>query len=62
MHKIALASSSSLLEEDINCLAWLDKQSRNSIIYVSLGSMAFMDIKELVEMAWGLANNKQPFL
>jgi hypothetical protein len=62
MHKIASASSSSLLEEDISCLAWLDKQSSNSVIYVSLGSVAFMDVKELVEMAWGLARSKQPFL
>ena len=62
MHKIASASLSSLLEEDTNCLAWLDKQSCNSIIYVSLGSVAFMDVKEFVEMAWGLAHNKQPFL
>ncbi|XP_059430989.1 UDP-glycosyltransferase 76E2-like [Corylus avellana] len=62
MHKIASASSSSLLEEDSSCLAWLDKQSCNSVIYVSLGSVAFMDAKELVEMAWGLAHSKQPFL
>jgi hypothetical protein len=62
MHKIASASSSSLLEEDTSCLAWLDKQSCNSVIYVSLGSVAFMDVKELVEMAWGLARGKQPFL
>ncbi|XP_059430402.1 UDP-glycosyltransferase 76E2-like [Corylus avellana] len=62
MHRIALASSSSLLEEDTNCLAWLDKQSCKSVIYVSLGSVVFMDVKELVEMAWGLANSKQPFL
>jgi len=62
MHKIALASSSSLLEEDTSCLTWLHKQSCNSVIYVSLGSIAFMDVKELVEMAWGLANSQQPFL
>ncbi|XP_059430955.1 UDP-glycosyltransferase 76E2-like [Corylus avellana] len=62
MHKIASASSSSLWEEDNSCLAWLDKQSCNSVIYVSLGSLAFMDAKELVEMAWGLVNSQQPFL
>ena len=62
MHKSASASSSSLLKEDTSCLAWLDKQNCNSVIYVSLGSLAFMDVKELVEMAWGLANSKQPFL
>jgi UDP:flavonoid glycosyltransferase YjiC (YdhE family) len=62
MHKIASASSSSLWEEDNSCLAWLDKQSCNSVVYVSLGSLAFVDAKELIEMAWGLANSQQPFL
>jgi len=62
MHRIASASSSSLLEEDTSCLTWLDEQSCNSVIYVSLGSISFMDVKDLVEMAWGLANSQQPFL
>jgi hypothetical protein len=62
MHRISSASSSSLLEEDISCMTWLDKQSYDSVIYVSLGSLAFMDVKELVEMGWGLANSQQPFL
>jgi UDP:flavonoid glycosyltransferase YjiC (YdhE family) len=62
MHRVASASSSSVLEEDTSCLAWLDKQSCKSVIYVSLGSLSFMDTKELVEMAWGLANSQQPFL
>ncbi|XP_038707648.1 UDP-glucose iridoid glucosyltransferase-like isoform X2 [Tripterygium wilfordii] len=62
MHKFAPTSSSSLLEEDTSCITWLDKQTRNSVLYVSLGSLALMDISELTEMAWGLANSKQPFL
>ncbi|BFG34036.1 hypothetical protein CerSpe_203100 [Prunus speciosa] len=63
LHKIATAaSSSSLLEEDTSCIAWLDKQSHNSVIYVSLGSLAFISEKELFEMAWGLINSGQPFL
>ena len=61
-HKIAPATSSSLMEEDNSCIAWLDEQMRNSVIYVSLGSIASMKKKELAEMAWGLANSKQPFL
>jgi UDP:flavonoid glycosyltransferase YjiC (YdhE family) len=62
MHSFALASSTSLLEEDNSCLAWLDQQSCNSVIYVSLGSIAYMDVKQVVEMAWGLVNSQQPFL
>ncbi|XP_048425027.1 UDP-glucose iridoid glucosyltransferase-like [Pyrus x bretschneideri] len=61
-HKIEAAASSSLLEVDTSCIAWLDKQSNNSVIYVSLGSVASISEKELTEMAWGLANSKQPFL
>ncbi|TXG74217.1 hypothetical protein EZV62_002796 [Acer yangbiense] len=66
LHKLAPAASSSttssLIEEDKSCIAWLDKQTKNSVIYVSLGSIASLDEKELTEMAWGLANSKQPFL
>lgn len=44
-------------------MRWLDKQTNdNSIIYVSLGSITQIDENELAEMAWGLANNNQPFL
>ncbi|KAM5583469.1 UDP-glycosyltransferase 76E2 [Rosa sericea] len=62
LHKITTAASSSLLEEDKSCIEWLDKQSHKSVIYVSLGSIAYIGEKELAEMAWGLANSKQPFL
>lgn len=62
IHKMAPACSSSLLEEDTSCMTWLDKQIENSVIYVSLGSVASVDEKELAEMAWGLANSGQPFL
>jgi hypothetical protein len=27
-----------------------------------LGSIAFMDVKELIEMGWRLVNSQQPFL
>uniref|UniRef100_A0A2N9F4Y5 Glycosyltransferase n=1 Tax=Fagus sylvatica TaxID=28930 RepID=A0A2N9F4Y5_FAGSY len=63
-HKLAppSASSTSLLKEDTSCISWLDKQAPNSVIYISFGSMVSMDEKELVEIAWGLANSEQPFL
>nr|POE84329.1 udp-glucose iridoid glucosyltransferase [Quercus suber] len=54
--------NSSLLKEDASCMAWLEKQTKNSVIYVSLGSIAAMDEREIVEMAWGLANSQQRFL
>lgn len=62
LHKLAPPSSSSLLEEDSSCITWLDKQSPKSVIYVSWGSLACMDAKDLAEVAWGLANSNQPFL
>ncbi|CAL5424502.1 unnamed protein product [Camellia sinensis] len=54
--------STSLLEENINCISWLDKQAPNSVLYISLGSLASVNETELVEMAWGLANSGQTFL
>lgn len=51
-----------MLEEETDCLLWLDKQANNSVIYVSLGSLASMEAGEFAEMAWGLANSGQPFL
>ncbi|CAK9147433.1 unnamed protein product [Ilex paraguariensis] len=63
LHKMAPSSSSTnLLQEDIKCIAWLDKQAPNSVLYVSLGSLVTMDEKELIEIAWGLANSDHPFL
>ncbi|KAK8572401.1 hypothetical protein V6N13_047999 [Hibiscus sabdariffa] len=62
LHGVAPTSSSSLIKEDRSCITWLDKQIENSVVYVSLGSLASIDKKELAEMAWGLANSNQPFL
>ncbi|KAF3454616.1 hypothetical protein FNV43_RR05064 [Rhamnella rubrinervis] len=44
LHKTAqITTSTSYLKEDANCISWLDKQSQNSVIYVSLGSIASID-------------------
>ncbi|KAK8562375.1 hypothetical protein V6N13_019025 [Hibiscus sabdariffa] len=61
-HKLAPMVCSSLLAEDDKCISWLDKQSPKSVIYVSFGSIASIDRRELMETAWGLANSKEPFL
>ncbi|XP_048140022.1 UDP-glycosyltransferase 76E2-like isoform X2 [Rhodamnia argentea] len=62
LHKFSPTSAVSLLQEDTGCIPWLDKQTHNSVIYVSLGSVAHMNQDQLSEMAWGLANSKEPFL
>ncbi|KHN17866.1 UDP-glycosyltransferase 76F1 [Glycine soja] len=56
------ASSTSLLTPDRSCMSWLDQQDRNSVVYVSFGSIAAISEAEFLEIAWGLANSKQPFL
>ncbi|CAN6171497.1 unnamed protein product [Urochloa humidicola] len=62
LHKISSGTESSLLAQDQTCLKWLDKQEADSVLYVSLGSLASMDEKEMLETAWGLANSQRPFL
>ncbi|RID70439.1 hypothetical protein BRARA_C02459 [Brassica rapa] len=52
----------SLFEEERNCLEWLDKQETNSVIYISMGSLAMTQKEEFVEMAMGLIQSNQPFL
>ncbi|XP_073128146.1 UDP-glycosyltransferase 76B1-like [Henckelia pumila] len=61
-HKFFSAASSSLLTQDRSSISWLDTQKTNSVLYVSFGSLAAMDGKTLIEVAWGLANSMQPFL
>ncbi|KAL3500294.1 hypothetical protein ACH5RR_039387 [Cinchona calisaya] len=56
------AASTSFLEEDQSCISWLDKQAPNSVLYISLGSIAIIGKKKLTETAWGLANSGIPFL
>lgn len=61
-HKYFHASSSSLLAQDQTSISWLDKHPHNSVLYVSFGSLANIEESEFLEIAWGLANSKQPFL
>lgn len=62
LHITASSPGPSLLEEDRSCLEWLNKQKPRSVIYISLGSKAHIEIKEMLEMALGLSNSNQPFL
>ncbi|KAF3953034.1 hypothetical protein CMV_021475 [Castanea mollissima] len=51
-----------LWKEETECLNWLNSKEPNSVIYVSFGSVAVMTPSQLVEIGWGLANSKHPFL
>ncbi|RDX75122.1 UDP-glucose iridoid glucosyltransferase [Mucuna pruriens] len=64
LHMIAeeYSSSSTFVEQDYSCIGWLNNQETKSVLYVSLGSIASWDEKELTEVACGLANSQQNFL
>ncbi|GMN30774.1 hypothetical protein TIFTF001_050694 [Ficus carica] len=63
LHIMTPGISSGLIKEERSCLLWLDKQPRNSVIYVGgSGSIASLSGKEVTETAWELANGKQAFL
>ncbi|XP_028775670.1 UDP-glucose iridoid glucosyltransferase-like isoform X2 [Neltuma alba] len=61
-HGMAPDSSSSFLEQDHSCIAWLHEQAPRSVLYVSLGSIITWEEKELTEMVYGLLSSKQKFL
>ncbi|GLJ48501.1 hypothetical protein SUGI_1023560 [Cryptomeria japonica] len=47
---------------DVDCLEWLDKQSTQSVIYVSFGSLAVWSQSQVEEFAAGLEATQRPFL
>lgn len=61
-HKQAPAFTSSLLAPERDCISWLSAHAPNSVLYISFGSIAAVDEADFLEIAWGLANSKQPFL
>ncbi|TVU25594.1 hypothetical protein EJB05_28096, partial [Eragrostis curvula] len=64
LNKLSPVAKTSLyeLQQDRRCLDWLDTQEPGSVIYVSFGSLAAMEPHEFMELAWGLADSKRPFL
>ncbi|KAL1322800.1 hypothetical protein HN51_067801 [Arachis hypogaea] len=54
--------SSSFWQEDTTCLEWLDQQQPQSVVYVSFGSLAVMESKQLKELALALDLIDKPFL
>ncbi|KAI5656461.1 hypothetical protein M9H77_25254 [Catharanthus roseus] len=45
-----------------SCITWLNKRSENSVIYVSFGSLAELNTKQMEELAWGLRSSNNYFL
>ncbi|KAM0954108.1 putative 7-deoxyloganetic acid glucosyltransferase [Dioscorea sansibarensis] len=56
------ASSTSLLQENRTCMAWLDNQPDKSVVYVSFGSVAEVSREELMEFWEGLVDSGHRFL
>lgn len=57
-----LASSTSFLQEDRSCLAWLDLQPLQSVVYVSFGSFTVTTKNQMMEFWHGLVNSGRRFL
>lgn len=62
LHMIANDDDDDSSSKNESCIRWLNKQARKSVLYVSLGTIASWDEKELTEVACGLANSRQKFL
>ncbi|KAG9141841.1 hypothetical protein Leryth_013962 [Lithospermum erythrorhizon] len=50
------------MEENTECLEWLDKKEPKSVVYVNYGSVIKMADKNVQEFARGLANSMHNFL
>ncbi|XP_021732381.1 UDP-glycosyltransferase 76B1-like [Chenopodium quinoa] len=48
--------------QDHSSITWLNTQAPNSVLYVCFGTIAAISKDQFEEIAWGLANSKQPFL
>ncbi|KAK4725392.1 hypothetical protein R3W88_028171 [Solanum pinnatisectum] len=49
-------------EQTHKCFSWLDKQERNSVIYVSFGSTTTLSKEQINELAFGLEQSGQKFI
>ncbi|KAG8045857.1 hypothetical protein GUJ93_ZPchr0008g13819 [Zizania palustris] len=48
--------------DEAQCLQWLDSKNPGSVIFVSFGSLASTEPKQLVELGLGLEASKKPFI
>ncbi|KAH7437525.1 hypothetical protein KP509_05G076400 [Ceratopteris richardii] len=57
-----ISCRASLWHEEDSCLQWLDEQKPQSVLYVSLGSIAILDKEQLKELAVALEASELPIL
>ncbi|XVF61979.1 hypothetical protein PTKIN_Ptkin08bG0179200 [Pterospermum kingtungense] len=41
---------------------WMDKQPKESVLYISFGSMGVLSLEQMTELAWGLQLSQQRFI
>lgn len=51
-----------LTKIDAECLAWLDEQPHDSVLFIVLGSGGTLTSEQLTEFAWGLELSQQRFI
>lgn len=44
------------------CIGWLDSHPPSSVVYISFGSVVFLESDQMEEIAWGIRNSGRPFL
>ncbi|XP_062175064.1 UDP-glycosyltransferase 74F2-like [Alnus glutinosa] len=44
------------------CMKWLNDRPNGSVVYVSFGSMAALEVEQMAELAWGLRMSNSYFL
>ncbi|XP_062175416.1 UDP-glycosyltransferase 74F2-like [Alnus glutinosa] len=44
------------------CMKWLNDRPKGSVVYVSFGSMATLEVEQMAEIAWGLRMSNRCFL
>ncbi|KAI7746824.1 hypothetical protein M8C21_026257 [Ambrosia artemisiifolia] len=44
------------------CMSWLDNKPKNSVVYISFGSLAQLGPEQMEEIAWGLTDSNVNFL
>ncbi|MCO5557753.1 hypothetical protein L7F22_011324 [Adiantum nelumboides] len=64
LHMISTASSASvsLIQQDDDCLSWLDLQQQSSVLYIAFGSLASLEENAIAELAHGLEASGESFL
>ncbi|CAO2825586.1 unnamed protein product [Amaranthus hypochondriacus] len=62
LHEYSPTSMGGILDQDHSSITWLNTQAPKSVLYVSFGTLATITKEQFLEIAWGLAHSKHPFL